>query len=398
MPADNNSLLIVADENMPGVEACAALLDRPVTIRRLPGRTLVAADVADADILLVRSVTRVDAALLAGSRVRFVGTATIGTDHLDIPWLEARGITWASAPGCNARAVAEWVLSVLLMLAVEQGRPLAGRRLGIIGLGHVGRWLARLAPVVGLEVSASDPLLDPTMLPPDLQTLPLTGQPALLAGSDIISLHVPLTRGGEHPTWHLLALPELSGLRADCWLINAARGPVIAGQDLLHSLQENAALTAVLDVWEHEPEVDPALLALVRQGSPHIAGHSLEGKWRGTWQIMTAAAEWLGVSLSADLATILPAEGCLDLVPLPAGSASDEARLAELLQRVIALTADDRRLRAAVTGNAAAAAFDALRKSYPLRREFPAHRVHAAADDPLRPALAALGFRLVAGT
>ena len=164
---------IVADDNMPGVEACCALLEgeADIEIVRRPGRTLTAADVATADVLLVRSITRVDAALLAGSSVRFVGTATIGTDHLDLPWLDAQGIAWASAPGCNARAVGEWVLNVLLQLAAEQGVTLAGRTLGIIGLGHVGRWVARLTRLLGIRVVACDPFLTAADLPDDLADL-----------------------------------------------------------------------------------------------------------------------------------------------------------------------------------------------------------------------------------
>jgi len=389
-------LRIMADDNMPGVEACCALLDTPVEICRRPGRSLTAADVADADVLLVRSVTRVDAALLAGSRVRFVGTATIGTDHLDLPWLDAEGIAWASAPGCNARAVGEWVLNVLLQLAAEQGVTLAGRTLGIIGLGHVGRWVARLTRLLGIRVVACDPFLVVADLPEDLADIELLPLTALLDGADMISIHTPLTRGGSQPTRHLLDAPELARLRPHAWLINAARGPVIANAALLQALTQRAgtAFTAVLDVWEHEPVVDPQLLQCVRYGSPHIAGHSLEGKWRGTWQIIEAASRQLGLALSGSLADILPAEGgqTLQLPATTATSATPESRLAALMQPVIALTADDARLRASLHEADPARAFDQLRKHYPIRRELPAHRVHAAADDPLYPLLSALGF------
>lgn len=400
---------IVADDNMPGVEACCALLDAgsrtEIEIVRRPGRTLTAADVADADVLLVRSVTRVDAALLAGSRVRFVGTATIGTDHLDLPWLAAQGIAWASAPGCNARAVGEWVLNVLVQLAAEQGVPLAGRTLGIIGLGHVGRWVARLTQRLGIRVVACDPFLTAADLPDDLAGIELLPLMALLDTADMVSIHTPLTRSGAHPTRHLLDAAELARLRPHAWLINAARGPVIANAALLQALTQRAGtpFTAVLDVWEHEPVLDPQLLQRVRYGSPHIAGHSLEGKWRGTWQIIEAASRHLGLTLSGRLTDILPVEGGQTLLlptPLPVSASSPEtplaatpeARLAALLQPVIALMADDARLRASLAATDPAQAFDQLRKHYPVRREFPAHRVHASADDPLYPLLSALGF------
>lgn len=385
-------LRLVADENMPGVEACCALLAPAVDIEvlRRPGRQLQAADVAAADILLVRSITRVDAALLAGSPVRFVGTATIGTDHLDLPWLAQQGIAWASAPGCNARAVGEWVLNVLLRLAAEQDVTLAGRCLGIIGLGHVGRWTARLLRQLGVRVIACDPFLTTAMLPADLADIPLLSLDALLAEADMISIHTPLTRGGEHPTYHLLDAARLAALRPGTWLVNAARGPVLDNAALSRRLAQGD-LSVVLDVWEGEPVPDASLLAQVCYGSPHIAGHSLEGKWRGTWQIMAAAAAALDLTLEGELADILPGEGGLRLSAL-AAQGTLEQRLAALLAAVIALTEDDASLRLARAEADPAAAFDRLRKQYAVRREFPAHHVRVAAQDPMHSLLMALGF------
>lgn len=398
-------LRIVCDDNMPAVEACCrSLLSQPFEIRRYPGRTMTAEQVQEADLLLVRSITRVNAELLAGSQVRFVGTATIGTDHLDADWLKEHGIAWASAPGCNARAVGEWVLNVLIQLAAEQGVALAGRRLGIVGLGHVGSCLARLARIMGMEVVASDPFLSKDSLPADLTDLPLLALPDLLAQCDMVSVHTPLTRSGAHPTFHLLDAAVLACLRPGSWLINAGRGEVVAQDDLLPLLP---ALTVVLDVWEGEPVVNAELLAGVRWGSPHIAGHSLEGKWRGSWQIVQSAAGFMadGVApLTGLLSDILPDTGCqeLHLEPAPAqreAAAAEsrpaltlEQRLAPLLRKVIALDEDDQRLRQAQQEERPTEAFDRLRKQYAIRREFPAHVVHVASGDELAPILAALGF------
>lgn len=384
-------LRLVADDLMPGVEACCARLRGvDIDVVRRPGRQLAAADVAGADLLLVRSVTRVDGALLGDSPVRFVGTATIGTDHLDLDWLDAQGLAWSAAPGCNARAVGEWVLAALARLAVAQDVPLAGRRLGIVGLGHVGRQLALLARAAGLTVLACDPFLTAADLPPALADIALLTLDDLLAETDTLSLHVPLTRGGAHPTHHLFDAARLARLRQGSWLINAARGGVIDNAALRERLAA-PGLTAVLDVWEGEPRPDPALLARVWQGSAHIAGHSLEGKWRGTWQIMQAAAAHLGTTLDGRLEDILPSGGGKTLT-LAAGS-SDQ-RLAALLSDVIAQREDDAALREGLAGSDPAAAFDALRKGYGLRREFPAHQVVTGAEDLLRPLLQALGFAL----
>lgn len=386
-------LRLVADDLMPGVEACCAgLRGVDIEVVRRPGRQLSAADVREADLLLVRSVTRVDAALLAGSRVGFVGTATIGTDHLDLDWLQAQGLAWSAAPGCNARAVGEWVLATLLRLAVSEGATLAARRLGIVGLGHVGRELARLARAAGISVLACDPFLTTTDLPADLAGIPLLTLDALLAEADTLSLHVPLTRDGAHPTHHLLDAARLARLRPGSWLINASRGGVIDNSALRERLASGARLSVALDVWEGEPGPDPELLAQVFQGSAHIAGHSLEGKWRGTWQIMQAAAAHLGTTLDGRLEDILPRGG--ELSPDVPAQGVPEQRLAVVLAQVVRQREDDAALRAALAGADPAAGFDALRKGYGTRREFPAHQLRMAADDPLRPLLRALGFTL----
>lgn len=396
------TLIIVADDSMPAIDACCqALLSANVEIQRYPGRELTAAQVRAADVLLVRSITPVNAALLAGSRVRFVGTATIGTDHLDCAWLDAQGIAWAAAPGCNARAVGEWVLNVLVQLAVEQKVSLVGRQLGIVGFGHVGRWVARLARCLGIQVMACDPLLTTADLPPDLADVPLLDLSTLLARADIVSVHTPLTRSGPEATWHLLDSAALAYLRPGAWLINAGRGEVIAAAHLQPFL---AQLTVVLDVWDGEPEVPTALLAGVRWGSPHIAGHSLEGKWRGSWHIVAALADFLAITAlplepsaaeTPSLSTILPSTGVLSL-PCPDSGLSLEVRLATLFAAIIPLIADDQRLRAAQCHTLPAQAFDALRKHYPVRREFPAHQVLIAEQDALYPIVLALGFTPIA--
>lgn len=398
MPA----LELLADDQMPGVEACAACLRDAegrvpaLAVHRHRGRGLSAADLGAARWLLVRSVTRVDQALLAGSAVRFVGTATIGTDHLDKDWLDAAGIAHAAAPGCNARAVAEWVVASLVRQAAGQGVALAGRHLGIVGYGQVGRQVAALSQALGLRVSACDPLLPVAeQAAAAARGIPLTTLDALLPEVDMLTLHTPLTRSGPHPTLSLLDRTRLAKLRPDAWLLNAGRGEVIDNPALVDWLTAGRGV-ALLDVWANEPQPLPALLAAVRQASPHIAGHSLEGKWRGTWQVFAAAAAASGWMLTGSLEDILPAAGALHLdLPAPDG-ASDEARLHAVLARVIDLAGDDARLRLAQQAPDRGIAFDALRKGYGLRREFPAHVVTVDAGDPLADRLRALGFQVVA--
>lgn len=371
---------IIADENMPLVAECLPGHE----LQRLPGRGLRREALLQADALLVRSVTRVDADLLAGTPVRFVGTATIGTDHIDLPALAALGIAVAAAPGCNARAVGEWVATVLATWAAERGRPLPGLTLGVVGLGNTGRAVLALARVLGLRVVGCDPYV----------TLPGVGQlplPDLLGTCDAVSLHVPLTRDGPHPTHHLLDADALARLRDDALLINACRGEVVSGEALAAVLDARPGLVAVLDTWEGEPRVDAGLLARVRLGSPHVAGYSQEGKWRGTAMVAAALCRHFGLPAPAPLEQLLA--GVPVPAPLQPQGDSPAARLAAVLQQACAIGRDDAALRAAVAGPDPLAAFDALRRHYPPRREFTAHTVALAPGDPLAPLLAGLGFR-----
>lgn len=368
---------IVADENMPLVPE---FFGSQAEIRRLPGRDIRAADVADADALLVRSVTRVDAALLQGSAVRFVGTATIGTDHLDLPALAAMGVSVASAPGCNARAVGEYVATVLAALAEEQGWAPAQRTLGIVGLGNTGSQVLALARILGFPVLACDPFVT-------VAGVEQVSREELLQRADILSLHVPLTREGEHATRHWLDAHALAGMRAGL-LINASRGAVIDNAALeAELLRRPQALTAVLDVWEGEPSLRASLLPLVRYGSPHVAGYSQEGKWRGTAMIYAAFCRHFGLPARASLAQLQPA---VDLPPLQVSTAG----LAALLQQACPLPRDDHDLRASLQTADPARAFDDLRKHYPPRHEFTSRRLPLPAGDARRATLAALGFQL----
>jgi erythronate-4-phosphate dehydrogenase len=378
---------IVADENIPLVnEFFAGFGD----ISRLPGRTLSAQAVRDADVLLVRSVTQVDRALLEGSAVRFVGTCTIGTDHLDLRWLQAAGIQWASAPGCNARGVVDYVLGSLLTLADLDGVALPQRRFGIVGAGQVGGRLAAVLRGLGWDVRVCDPPRQAAQ-GGDYCTLE-----EIIEQCDVISLHTPLTRTGSHATWHLLDAPRLARLRPGAWLINAARGPVVSNQALKQVLRERDDLQAVLDVWEEEPQVDLALADLCVLATPHIAGYSLEGKQRGTAAIYQAFCAWQGQSPSIGLETLLPAPW---LTQVSLDSRADPAwALAMLCRGVYDPRRDDADFRRSLSEDPARqrAAFDALRKAYPERREIDGLRVEVQGDAPLlRQYVKALGATLV---
>ncbi|MGP6231462.1 4-phosphoerythronate dehydrogenase PdxB, partial [Pseudomonas aeruginosa] len=289
---------ILADENIPVVDAFFA--DQG-SIRRLPGRAIDRAALAEVDVLLVRSVTEVSRAALAGSPVRFVGTCTIGTDHLDLDYFAEAGIAWSSAPGCNARGVVDYVLGCLLAMAEVRGADLAERTYGVVGAGQVGGRLVEVLRGLGWKVLVCDPPRQARE--PDGEFVSLE---RLLAEADVISLHTPLNRDGEHPTRHLLDEPRLAALRPGTWLVNASRGAVVDNQALRRLLEGGADLEVALDVWEGEPQADPELAARCLIATPHIAGYSLEGKLRGTAQIYQAYCAWRGIAERVSLQDVLP--------------------------------------------------------------------------------------------
>ncbi|WP_372873967.1 4-phosphoerythronate dehydrogenase PdxB [Pseudomonas sp.] len=364
---------IVADENIPLLDEFFAGFGQ---IRRLPGRAIDAAAVADAELLLVRSVTRVDRALLEGSAVRFVGTCTIGTDHLDLDYFAQAGIGWASAPGCNARGVVDYVLGSLLLLAEQQGVELATRTYGVVGAGEVGGRLVEVMRGLGWRVLVCDP---PRQL---AEGGDFVGLEQLLTECDVLSLHTPLERAGAQPTHHLFDARRLARLKPGTWLINASRGAVVDNPALRELLEQRGDLQVVLDVWEGEPQVDVALAGLCRLATPHIAGYSLDGKLRGTAQIYSAVCAHLGCTPRVSLDELMPAPW---LAELSLEAAADPAwALATLCRAVYDPRRDDADFRRSLQGDSASrrAAFDALRKHYPMRREIDGLSVKLQGDAP----------------
>jgi len=376
-------MLIVADENIPLLDAFFAGFGE---IRRVPGRSIDRATVEQADVLLVRSVTNVNRALLEGSKVRFVGTCTIGTDHLDLEYFNEAGITWSSAPGCNARGVVDYVLGSLMTLAEIEGVDLTQRTYGVVGAGEVGGRLIKVLKGLGWNVKVCDP---PRQAAEGGDYVSLE---QIIEQCDVISLHTPLTRSGGGATWHLFDQQRLQQLKPGAWLINAARGPVVDNAALRKVLLEREDLQAVLDVWEAEPEVDTALAELCVLATPHIAGYSLDGKQRGTAQIYQAYCAFSGQPAIIQLSDLLPAPW-LSEVTLHADSDPAWA-LAMLCRGVYDPRRDDADFRRSLVGNVGEqrAAFDVLRKQYPVRREIEGLKVRIEGESlALARIVAALG-------
>ncbi len=385
--AIKSTMKIVADENIPLLKECFGDMGDIVT---LPGRAITAADVHDADALLVRSVTRVNELLVGNSPLKFVATATAGIDHIDQQLLEQRGIGFSNAAGCNATAVSEYVLSALDILAEKYGFNLQGRTFGIVGKGQVGSRLVRILQRMGLRVLVTDPLCEKD------EEVEFVTLDRLIECCDVISLHTPLTVDGPYPTHHMIQKPQLEAMKDDTVLISAGRGAVIDNLALRQCLEEGKDLKVVMDVWEHEPAVDYELLKRVELASPHIAGYSLDGKIAGTEMIYKSFCKYFGLPARVRTAAITP------IPPLRMISFTENVTVQSAASMAIRAVYDIRRDDAWMRGllrmdkETARQAFDHMRKSYPVRREFNTLRVRLKrCGDDVKESLSSLGFNVI---
>ena len=372
---------IVCDNKIPFIRG---VFEPWAEVVYLPGAETTPAVVRDADAVVTRTRTRCDAALLAGSSVRVVASATIGYDHIDTAWCEAHGILWRNAPGCNSSSVKQYIAAVLCTLARRHGLRLDALTLGVVGVGNVGSKVAEAAAQLGMRVLLCDP--------PRARAEGAEGfvdLDTLVAQSDIVTLHVPLLREGEDATWHLFDEARLAAMRPDQFLINSSRGPVVDCAALRAALQAKALRGAVLDVWEGEPEPDRALMALLDIATPHIAGYSADGKANGTRMSVRTVAAVLGLPLADWRPADIPAPAQPLEFSLDASGKSRQEVLSEAILHTYDILADDRALRAHPER------FEQLRGDYPVRREPTAFTLRLQGGDPaLADALAALGFHI----
>jgi erythronate-4-phosphate dehydrogenase len=349
---------IVADENIPLLEAFFS--DMCQELVTLPGREMSAEQVKDADILLVRSITQVNQALLEGSRVKFVGTCTIGTDHLDTAYLEQHNIQYANAPGCNAKAVVDYVLSCLLVLQERKQKNWQELSIGIVGAGNVGGLLYDTLKALGMNVIAYDPNV--TDHNSEQNQIDVWQQ-------DVVTLHTPIIRDGEHATHHLVDQARLASMKADACLINSCRGAVVDNQALLNHLHKQPNFNVILDVFEQEPSPSDELIKACLLATPHIAGYSLDGKYGGSAMIYEALCDAFALPKRLKLAQLISE------APVRKLSFSNEANTAYVMKQVIRNAYDvrDDHFRMlnliGLNDEQKAKRFDRLRKEYPLRRD-----------------------------
>lgn len=379
---------ILADENIPFVTDAFKSLGEVVT---RAGREMTRNDVRDADILLVRSVTKVNETLLADSPVKFVATATIGTDHIDLDYLQQQKIGFSAAAGSNANSVAEYVMAALLHHTGNERISLSGKVLGVVGVGHIGSKVVHYAEKLGMRVLQNDPPL--ARQTGESRFVPLDD----LMPADFITVHVPLTRTGIDKTLHLFELARLKKMKPGSVLINTSRGPVVATDAAREILKSGHLKAMVLDVWENEPNIEIDLLKRVQLASPHIAGYSFDGKVNGTQMIYQAACDYFHQPVNWNPQNAMPQPDQPEF-RLNAANKSAEAVLNEAVRHAYAITADDARLREITRLSPAeqGAYFDRLRKDYPRRREFSNYRILLRnGTNTLAEKLIWLGFRVI---
>lgn len=371
---------VVVDDKIPALKG---VLDPYADVLYKEGKAISKEDLVDADALIVRTRTLCNKDLLEGTSVRMVATATIGTDHMDLAWLEQKGIHWCNAPGCNSGSVKQYIASVLAHLILDGTVP-SETTLGIVGVGMVGSKIESLAKALGFKVLLNDPPRARREGADKFCSLDY-----LLSNSDIVTFHTPLIRQGEDATFHLMDESKLALLKKGAVVINSSRGEVCETRAMLKGLDNGQISRLVLDVWENEPNIDSKLHNKVWIGTPHIAGYSVDGKSNGSTMTIHAIAREFGLPLQDWQPTSLPVPD-YPFIHLDNNSEPAYLTAAKAILRTYDILEDDKRLREDPED------FEKQRGSYPVRREF--HIWEITQSRATRPEtiemLMALGFRV----
>ncbi|MGK7394237.1 MAG: 4-phosphoerythronate dehydrogenase PdxB [Candidatus Cyclobacteriaceae bacterium M3_2C_046] len=371
---------IIADDKIPFLKG---VLEPYAEIDYLPGGQITAMDVEKADALIIRTRTKCDAQLLNNSSVRFIATATIGFDHIDTAYCHQAGIQWTNAPGCNSGSVMQYMGAALCWLSDQHNFRLKDKTLGVIGVGNVGSKVARMAEILGMKVIKNDPPRARQEQWEEFQELD-----EVLTKAEIISLHVPLNFKGPYKTLHLVNDKFFENIWHDGFLINTSRGEVVDSHALKKSLDNNFITSAVLDVWEYEPDIDLELLNSVGLATPHIAGYSLDGKANGTAMSVQAVSKFFNLGLDTWFPQRLPEPEFPDLI-LDCADKTDEQVLKEAIIHTYNIEKDFNALLGQPDH------FEKLRGDYPVRREFQAYNIVLEPyNQPLADKLTMLGFKV----
>ena len=356
-----NTLNIVAGESIPYLQDAFGDLGK---LSIFPGRAIRSADLKDTQVLLIRSITPVNETLLANTPVEFVGSASAGADHMDTSYLQSHNIAFTSASGSNANSVAEYVMAALLLIGTEQKFSLEGKTIGIIGVGNIGKLVKQKAEALGMVPILNDPPLA------EAGQIPHHSLEETL-GCDVVTLHTPLTMDGPYPTHHLLNTHTFKFFKPSAIFINASRGEVVETSALLSAILNKRIGPTIIDVWEKEPMINWDLFQAVTLGTPHIAGHSLDGKANGTFMIYSSLCTHLGIVPAWNPSKSLPSP-TVPSMDVNFSHQSNQEQIQEIINQIYDIKSDHQTMQALLSlpADIRPTRFDALRKSYPIRREF----------------------------
>jgi erythronate-4-phosphate dehydrogenase len=370
---------IVIDDKIPFIKG---VLEKYAEVVYLEGSKITRQDVLDADALIIRTRTKCNANLLDGTKVKFIGTATIGFDHIDAEYCRSKNISWTNAEGCNSSSVQQYMAAALFFLAEKFSLSLHNLTIGIVGVGNVGKKVAALCETLGMKVLLNDPPRE--QLEGSKSFVSLDN---IISNSDIITFHVPLNCEDQNKTYHLVDDRFLSRLNENQILINTSRGEVVKTESIKNNLLKKKLKGCIIDVWENEPDINLDLLDLVDLGTPHIAGYSADGKANGTAMSVNSISRYFGF----DLKDWYP-----DNIPIPPVTAIDtdcknlnhQEIIGKLIRSTYDILEDDHLLRA-MPGT-----FEKQRGEYPLRREFGTFRINLLnGDKEIENIIRKIGFK-----
>lgn len=371
---------IIADDKIPFLKGA---LEPFAEVIYLPGKEITRDVLANADAILIRTRTKCNEQLLANTKVRFIGTATIGYDHIDTQYCGDKGIRWINAPGCNSLSVQQYIAAAMLTVASDMNFSLENKTLGVIGAGNVGSKVAKLGKILGMNVLLNDPPRARTEGEREFSDVD-----TVLRDSDIVTVHVPLTMSGVDRTYHLFDDKFFGKMKRDSWFFNSSRGEVADSDALKNALITTVLGGAVIDVWEKEPDIDTGLLSKVSLATPHIAGYSTDGKANGTAMVVNSLCRFFNLPPDNWYPENVPLPLYPEIVIDGSGRPGEEV-IREAVLHTYNIKADDRTFRQDPSG------FEKQRGNYPLRREFTSYTVKLAnTSGNVLTALESLGFRI----
>lgn len=372
---------IVADDMIPFLKGA---LEPFMEVVYLPGKKIDKEALKNADAMLVRTRTKCTENLLKGTGVKFIGTATIGFDHIDTRYCEKNDIVWTNAPGCNSSSVQQYITAALLKLARDHQFELKDKTIGIVGVGNVGAKVEKIARIFGMNVLLNDP--------PRARnegSKKFVEIENLLKDSDIVTLHVPLSLAGEDKTYHLFNEKIFNKMKKGSWFFNSSRGEVNDNSALKRILESGKLGGAVLDVWENEPDIDLDLMSKAFIATPHIAGYSTDGKANGTAMVVNSLCKYFNLPLKNWYPSNVPPPSAPGITIDGKGKSNEEI-IREAVYQTYNIEEDDIKLRFSPSD------FEKQRGDYPLRREFPSFSINLkGVSGKVRKMLEGIGFKIV---